>query len=109
MSPADLPWWGWLLCAGGGVIASLLFAALAEPRKNPELLKASEHFNTCVKCQGAIGDSGYCPIGEKLKNVPYTIGGRDPAFVFLSWVCGAATTICLVIASIRFVKWVWEG
>jgi hypothetical protein len=29
MSPSDLPWWGWFLCAGGAAFVARLFFAAA--------------------------------------------------------------------------------
>jgi hypothetical protein len=36
LHPSDLPWWGWLLCGGGGILVALIAAVMTDriPARN---------------------------------------------------------------------------
>ena len=114
MSPADLPWWGWFLCAGGAGVVAFFLAIYAASATSPEEVKAREHFETCPKCNVAMNRIGvadrsvYCDEGRRLLNID-TSGYMSPIPTALAMIFGVAALGGVVIGIIRFVKWVWEG
>lgn len=107
MNPADLPWWGWLLCAGVGGILSLALHSAAESAPNPEYKKVSDHFATCEKCRSSVGSVFFCDKGKQLMSIPETV--QDHVMQFFAWICTVGSAVLAVIALIRFVKWAWQG